>query len=64
MRNVKEAYNVVFVEAQDPLRPTSTRVVEKSIVSLPVMIPMYTHSKTIPVIAHGLSLGGIKENYT
>ena len=63
MSNVKEAFNVVFVEAKDPLKPTSTRVVFNRIVSLPMMIPMYTLGKKIPIIANGYSLGGIKQNY-
>lgn len=63
MSNVKEAYNVVFVEEKDPLKPTSTRVVFNSIVSLPMMIPMYTLGKKIPIIANGYSLRAIKEKY-
>lgn len=63
MSNVKEAYNVVFVEERDPRRPTSTRVVFNRIVSLPEMIPMYILGKRVPIIANGYSLGGIKQNY-
>ena len=63
MSNVKEAYNVVFVEAQDPLRPTSTRLVFNRIVMLPEMIHQYTLAKKVPIIANGHSLSHIKDRY-